>query len=60
MPLMSPNAAILASIALATTVATQQPVELGRIEWRRDFDAARAEARRSDKPILLLFQEVPG
>jgi hypothetical protein len=33
------------------------PRELGRIKWSRDFETTR---RSSIKPILLLFQEVPG
>ncbi len=36
------------------------PVELGRVAWERDFDRATARAEREQKPILLLFQEVPG
>ena len=44
----------------AASGRVQQPVELGQVRWRRDFDAALAEARRDDKPVLLLFQEVPG
>ncbi|MAW62128.1 MAG: hypothetical protein CMJ94_15030 [Planctomycetes bacterium] len=38
----------------------EQPVELGQVRWRRDLDAALAEAKAADKPVLLLFQEVPG
>lgn len=37
-----------------------QPQELGAIKWRRDFDKATAEAKRTGKPLLVLFQEVPG
>ncbi len=36
------------------------PVELGRIPWLRDFEAAKAEAARSGKPLLVLFDEIPG
>jgi hypothetical protein len=36
------------------------PVELGRVAWQRDHDAAFAAARGSGKPVLLFFQEVPG
>jgi hypothetical protein len=38
----------------------EQPVELGQVRWRRDFEAGLAEAKRTGKPVLLLFQEVPG
>jgi hypothetical protein len=37
-----------------------QPPELGLVPWRRDFEASLHEAKRSAKPVLLLFQEVPG
>ena len=44
------------SLGSADTV----PVELGKVPWLRDYDAALAEAKKSGKPLLLLFQEVPG
>jgi hypothetical protein len=50
--------------ALATTAAlagpASRPVELGRIEWNRDFTAAQEEARKTGKPMMVLFDEVPG
>jgi hypothetical protein len=36
------------------------PVELGRVAWQRDHEAAFASAQGSGKPVLLFFQEVPG
>lgn len=36
------------------------PVELGAVHWLRDFDEAQARSRTECKPILILFQEVPG
>jgi hypothetical protein len=36
------------------------PVELGRVRWRTEHDAAFEDARRSGRPVVLLFQEVPG
>ena len=39
---------------------TQNPAELGKINWLRDYDTALAQAKDQDKPILILFQEVPG
>lgn len=38
----------------------EQAVELGQVRWRRDFDAALTEAKAAEKPVLILFQEVPG
>jgi hypothetical protein len=43
---------------LLFTAAT--PVELGDVAWRRGFEGAAAEARKRDRPLLVLFQEVPG
>ena len=37
-----------------------QPEELGLVHWLRDLDAGRTEAQKTGKPILILFQEVPG
>ncbi|MBL7007453.1 MAG: hypothetical protein ISR76_00515 [Planctomycetes bacterium] len=40
--------------------APDAPVELGRVVWERDFDRASLRAAAEEKPLLLLFQEVPG
>ena len=40
--------------------ATENPEELGHIRWRTDFAAAQAESKRTKKPMLVLFDEVPG
>ena len=37
-----------------------QAEELGRVNWGRDLDAAKAKSAESGKPILVLFQEIPG
>ena len=37
-----------------------QPVELGKVNWLRDFDEAIAQSKETGKPIFILFQEVPG
>jgi hypothetical protein len=38
----------------------ENPVELGRVRWERDLERGRARAAESGKPLLILFQEVPG
>lgn len=58
-PAHSGGSALEASASLAG-VAPDQPVELGLVHWERDHDAAFARAARESKPVLLLFQEVPG
>lgn len=35
-------------------------IELGKVHWRRDFEAARVEARKKRRPLLVLFTEIPG
>ena len=37
-----------------------RPPELGRVAWLRGFDSAAAKAAAVKKPLLVLFQEVPG
>jgi len=44
-----------AAVALADT-----PEEFGDVAWGRDLDAALERAARTERPVLLLFQEVPG
>jgi hypothetical protein len=40
--------------------ASPNPVELGAVRWGRDLDAALASSTRTEKPVLALFQEIPG
>ncbi|GAA5481255.1 VPGUxxT family thioredoxin-like (seleno)protein, type 2 [Haloferula sargassicola] len=51
---------LFASLVACTAPAETTAVETGKVDWRRDFDAALADARDSGKPVFLLFQEVPG
>ena len=36
------------------------PVEIGTVNWGRDLDSALAKSKKNGKPVLVLFQEVPG
>src|SRR3954466_9012901 len=40
--------------------ASTSPRELGPIRWNRNLDDATRVAQRDNKPLLVLFQEVPG
>ena len=58
---------LLFSLLSSTTVIGQEsyqlpdnPVELGQVHWSRDYDDAIERSSESGKPILILFQEVPG
>lgn len=37
-----------------------QHVELGSVDWMRDYNLALAKAKAEQKAVLILFQEVPG
>lgn len=51
---------LAAPLFLVPPGMAQNPVELGKVAWHRGFDKTLEEARRVDKPMLVLFQEVPG
>lgn len=36
------------------------PIEVGDVRWGRDFEAASQNSAKTGKPMLVLFQEVPG
>ncbi len=38
----------------------EQAVELGEVDWLRNYDQAVDRSRKNGKAILILFQEVPG
>lgn len=42
------------------TNSKNQDEELGKISWYRDYDAAITASKKENKPVLILFQEVPG
>jgi len=41
-------------------LAQSNPIELGDVQWLRSFDEAQARSKKEGKPILILFQEIPG
>ena len=49
---------ILASYLIP--LQAQKPIELGEVKWIRDIREAISNSKQSGKPILILFQEVPG
>ena len=46
--------------AQSFTYANNNPVELGKVNWLRNYDKALQVAENKNRPIFLLFQEVPG
>jgi len=58
---------VLVTLLLLTFCATaygsqtaENPIEVGDVHWGRDFEAALKMSAESGKPVLVLFQEVPG
>lgn len=50
----------LVCLLLIPLSGISQHVELGLINWYRNYDEAIKRANKEDKDILILFQEVPG
>ncbi|GAB5399847.1 MAG: hypothetical protein Aureis2KO_14320 [Aureisphaera sp.] len=48
------------TISQERTHPYNQDEELGKVSWLRDYDASLALAKKKGKPVLILFQEVPG
>lgn len=38
----------------------QNPIELGKVNWLRDYQAALQQSKQQNKLVFILFQEVPG
>ncbi|MGF1511963.1 MAG: VPGUxxT family thioredoxin-like (seleno)protein, type 2 [Myxococcota bacterium] len=53
-------ACVLVSDRLVFLAHASTHPELGAVDWGRDLARARARARETSKPILILFDEVPG
>ncbi len=47
-------------LAIGITRSWAAPIEVGKVDWGRDYEAALAASKKTKKPILILFQEVPG
>ena len=51
---------LAAAFGLAPIAETDNPQELGRVRWGRDLEAALSASQENGKPVLILFQEIPG
>jgi hypothetical protein len=47
------------TLLVAMTLAAS-PLELGIVRWSRGYEAAALRAKAEGKPLLVLFDEVPG
>ena len=48
------------SFAQQKTNPLKQSKELGKVHWYRKYDEAITQAKKEQKDIVILFQEVPG
>ena len=42
------------------SVSFRDHVELGQVHWSRDFNKAKTVSKSTGRPLLVLFQEIPG
>src|SRR5437764_1183987 len=54
------NAVMLAAVISVPLWTGSNPPELGRVNWMRGYDAAQKLSAQTGKPLLVLFDEVPG
>ncbi len=45
---------------ISTSNLSNNPEELGKVNWIRDYDQALERSMNEDKAVFILFQEVPG
>ena len=50
----------LLGFAQKRTLPEKQAQELGKVAWYRDFDQTISLSKKQNKPVFILFQEVPG
>lgn len=48
------------SAAMDGKSAVVNPVEAGTVQWSRDIENAYSQSASSGKPLMVLFQEIPG
>ena len=54
-------ALLLTLLALSLpSLGASNPVEAGDVLWGRDFEGALARSSETGRPVLVLFQEIPG
>jgi hypothetical protein len=54
------TACMSAALMGEISAANNQPIETGLVQWGRNFEEGLRRSEREDKPVLALFQEVPG
>ena len=60
MKLLTIFAVLIVGVAAYGGETTDNPIEAGDVRWGRDLDAALKNSAKTGKPVLVLFQEIPG
>ena len=60
MKLLSIFIILVISVAAYGGETPKNPIEAGDVRWGRDLDAALTRSANTGKPVLILFQEIPG
>lgn len=47
-------------VTISCAQSSNNPVEAGLVKWGRNFDGALEKSAQTGKPVLVLFQEIPG
>lgn len=47
-------------LANALVIDSDEIPEIGKVEWTSDLESAKQASAESGRPVLLLFQEIPG
>jgi len=53
-------AIFFSSFSIAGAIQNGYPIEAGAVNWSRDFEESLVRSRDTGKPLLVLFQEIPG
>jgi hypothetical protein len=51
---------VILLLALPDIVTAKVNIEVGLVNWNRNFEASIEKSKKENKPALVLFQEVPG
>ena len=55
-----PGILIMIGLANALVIDSDEIPEIGKVEWTSDLESAKQASAESGRPVLLLFQEIPG
>jgi len=51
---------VILSLGFPDIVTAEDNIEVGLVNWNRNFEESLEQSKKGNKPVLALFQEVPG